>query len=84
MSHLLSDGFRGTRKGGTHPLNFEEQNIFLQFLLITIIIIIIVIIIIIIKWIVGTKCFVTAGFDITEFFGSESEFFEYFCSNTLE
>ena len=47
-------------------------------------IIIIIIIIIIIKWIVGTKCFVTVHFDITGFFSSESEFFEYVCSNRLE
>ena len=30
-----SDGFRGVRKGRTHPLNFEQQNVFMQFLLIT-------------------------------------------------
>ena len=44
----------------------------------------IIIIIIIIKWIVGTKCFVTVRFDITGFYSSEFEFFEYVCSNRLE
>ena len=44
----------------------------------------ITIIIIIIKWVVGTKCFVTVRFDITGFFSSEFEFFEYVCSNRLE
>ena len=47
-------------------------------------IIIAIIIVNIIKWIVGTKCFVTARLNITGYFSGESEFFEYICSNRLE
>ena len=43
-----------------------------------------IIIITIIKWIPGTKCFVTVRFDIAGFFISEPEFFEYACLNRLE
>ena len=52
--------------------------------IIIIIIIIIIILIIIIAWIVGTKCAVTAGDNITGFFRIKFERFEYFCASWLE
>ena len=64
-------------------INCSDDDYYYYFFFI-IIIIIFIIIIIIIKWIVGTKCAVTAGDNITGFLRRTFELFEYFCANWLE
>ena len=79
--NLKGKGAKNFKKG---PLLLSLLLIILFIIIIIIITIAIVVIIIITKWIVRTKYPVTASDNITGFFRSEFERFEYFCANRLE